>query len=426
MKFLLALLLICSTAFADIGSAIPNPPINSFYVDPVNGADSGDGSQTNPWKTLQAVIKAGLINGQDPTKGKVHAGDIIYLMTGNHGGLGMTQYTGKFVNTDFITIQALPGHTPVITGVNCVGVTNLVIRGLTVQRPDGPVVSNFNLCRFASVNNVIFEGNILNPKDGVGQWTPDMWAANSVPINLSTRSCTNMTIRNNAILNSGVGVTLDGDGILFTQNTIDCFYNDGLDFTANNLVISKNRISNHYGHMPNTNHNDGIQGWKLDGTVGMNVTIDSNAVLISTDEYESMPLVASNVGQDYMQGISLFDGVWQNINVRQNVVVCCAYHGISFYGTSDLTIENNVVLTRTTDPKIHAWIGAFASKAGVVPSNVQINGNVATSYSLLPGVVSTGNVTLMVSKTLVGVGNKQISDVAKFSDYALLKLSARK
>jgi hypothetical protein len=32
-----------------------------FYVDPVNGSMSGDGSADSPWSTLQEVLDAGLI-----------------------------------------------------------------------------------------------------------------------------------------------------------------------------------------------------------------------------------------------------------------------------------------------------------------------------------------------------------------------------
>src|SRR5690606_17375264 len=34
---------------------------NSFYIDPVNGSQDGDGSEANPWKTLQQVIEDKLI-----------------------------------------------------------------------------------------------------------------------------------------------------------------------------------------------------------------------------------------------------------------------------------------------------------------------------------------------------------------------------
>ena len=35
-----------------------------FYVDPVNGNMSGDGSADRPWSTLQEVLDAGLVESQ--------------------------------------------------------------------------------------------------------------------------------------------------------------------------------------------------------------------------------------------------------------------------------------------------------------------------------------------------------------------------
>jgi len=38
---------------------------NDFYIDPVNGSDAGDGSASNPWRSLQALFDDGLIETQD-------------------------------------------------------------------------------------------------------------------------------------------------------------------------------------------------------------------------------------------------------------------------------------------------------------------------------------------------------------------------
>ena len=86
------------------GSVLPHIPYNVFYADPINGSMNGDGSATRPWTTLQAIVAAKLINGQDNTSGVVHAGDIIYLKSGNHGSVTLNKWYGKFVNTDMITI----------------------------------------------------------------------------------------------------------------------------------------------------------------------------------------------------------------------------------------------------------------------------------------------------------------------------------
>ena len=38
---------------------------NDFYIDPVNGSDSGDGSLAHPWHSLQSLFDDGLIETQD-------------------------------------------------------------------------------------------------------------------------------------------------------------------------------------------------------------------------------------------------------------------------------------------------------------------------------------------------------------------------
>src|SRR5271154_2201519 len=88
-------------AQATNGCPAPPPPTgNAWYVDPVNGSMSGDGSAAHPWHTLAEVVNAHLISSQtrgggSPTystplqplnpKGVIKPGDVIYLMSGNHG-----------------------------------------------------------------------------------------------------------------------------------------------------------------------------------------------------------------------------------------------------------------------------------------------------------------------------------------------------
>src|SRR5665647_3824912 len=86
-----------------------------FYVDPVNGSMSNDGSQEHPWSTMQEVweqnkIRTGTWSGypniavKNPD-GPVHTGDTIYLLSGYHGKLTMIDA----VNDDWITVKAAEG-----------------------------------------------------------------------------------------------------------------------------------------------------------------------------------------------------------------------------------------------------------------------------------------------------------------------------
>ncbi len=44
----------------------------TFYLDPVNGSMSNNGSSASPWTTVQAVIDEGLIKPYYPTKFPYH------------------------------------------------------------------------------------------------------------------------------------------------------------------------------------------------------------------------------------------------------------------------------------------------------------------------------------------------------------------
>ena len=93
---------------------------------------NGDGSFARPWSTLEAVFEAGLINGQDKASGVVHAGDLIYLFTGNHETIIIDPYHsgGKCLNTDFITIQAAPGNQPKLNQLEMNFASKWVFRGV--------------------------------------------------------------------------------------------------------------------------------------------------------------------------------------------------------------------------------------------------------------------------------------------------------
>ena len=97
-----------------------------FYVDPVKGSDAGDGSAGRPWRTIQAVFDAGLVESQRWDKlpytgdselvvrsagAPVQAGDTIRLRSGYHGALSITGY----YDSGNITIAAEEGHTPLLS-----------------------------------------------------------------------------------------------------------------------------------------------------------------------------------------------------------------------------------------------------------------------------------------------------------------------
>src|SRR5688572_13590150 len=96
-----------------------------FFVDPVSGSNAGDGSSANPWRTLQAVVAANLIETRNwqslPYQpglslvtvnpgAPVKAEDTLWLRSGYHGQVVIQ---GAY-NASAITVAAQPGHVPQI------------------------------------------------------------------------------------------------------------------------------------------------------------------------------------------------------------------------------------------------------------------------------------------------------------------------
>ena len=393
LMFVFALIgsMVCTSLEAQTGStsmgcAVPKRPVHIYYSDPINGSMNGDGSLARPWGALANVIAAHLINGQDKTTGVVHAGDLIYLFSGDHGSIYLDQWHGKVVNTDFITIQAAPGQVPVLDQLMVDGASKWVFRGLTISQTASAPSSNLILTRFSSSNNILFDRNTICSQADVSQWGPSDWAASAAYYGLYFDG-TSSTITNNKVKNVENGIGFNGSSNILKSNVIDCFANDGVDFTVSNSLIQYNSVTNHYGQWNDGAHHDGFQGWTVGGAINSNVVIDSNIVMASTGIYPAIPPQPTGVGDDYLQGLTIFDGEWTNLTVTNNVVAAAAWHGLSMYGISNSVIANNTVVNQSSDPELSAWIGVF-SQSGQTMTNVIVRNNIANNFEVFqPGVV---------------------------------------
>ncbi len=363
--------------------AAPKAPAHIFYVDPIKGTNAGDGSQIKPWHTLAEVVNAKLINGEDPTKGVVHAGDAIYLMNGNHGQLKLTDYVGggAFNNTDFITIQAAPGQTPIVTGLLAQNISKWVFKGLTLQLP----ADRNTFPAWAGVVNIrpaadiIFTDNAVYTEADATKWTPADWIASAK--NGVTYEGPCGKILNNTIKNVQFGLNVLGDKVLVDNNTISYFSVDGIDFTLSNSAITRNRILDHYPFTTDEYHNDGMQGQAHTGLLD-NILIDSNTVIESTGTYPNIPLVPTGLvtkdGKNYMQGISEFDGSWAHMTITNNLIVVSAWDAITTMGASDTIIANNTIVKNSSHPEMTPWIRVDTDKTGrVTPIRSIVRNNIS-------------------------------------------------
>ncbi|MBW8041256.1 MAG: PASTA domain-containing protein [Planctomycetes bacterium] len=288
----------------------------TFYVDPINGNMSNDGSYDYPWETLQAVFGNELIetrvyetlppgpntpfvikNAGAPVK----AGDTILLRSGYHGGVN---YKGAF-NSDYITIAAQEGHTPYLKRIRLISVSKWILRGLTVS-PE-PASKNERLKKqvlifvgtdklFGASDDIIIENNNLFSVEDSTPWTTfDLSKDGSVNLKdfailalywqdnqcEQSDSCAGSDFDNSGIVNSA-DLAIFSNNWLDDWNTLSC---RGIQLHSSNSIVRNNTLKNvdfgivAAGDNMIVEHNE-IENIAGDGIVGSadNLTIQYNTI----------------------------------------------------------------------------------------------------------------------------------------------------
>ncbi len=359
LRYSLAILALCQTGQAWAKSASDYFPIctapgrttgRTLTVDPSGRATS-----------LDAALKA------------AKPGDTISLMSGDYGELAIKDRN----QGGFVTIQAGPGQSPQFSKIAVKG-SHWRLIGLTVS---GHIPQGF-LVNIADSDNIIFEKNTVATKIGNISWAPTLIEKNnpegiSSGIFASQSSC--VSVMDNHIVNVFNALMVGGDQtnnrgqyIFINGNTIDNFAGDGIDHQASHIRIENNRITN--GHDICNNlcaHNDGIQGWTWGrpGIVNTDVVISSNEIIVQTDPKLVLPA-------DAFQGITIFNGDWDGVQITNNSVIATAWHGITVFRARNVSIINNTVAPGNA--KRNTWITYSppkdlppgASNSSIVRNNV--------------------------------------------------------
>jgi Right handed beta helix region len=359
------------------GCAAPTAtPGQIWYIDPVNGktqAAGGNGSQASPWNNLQALVQAEpgysypllttapyrqvpvpgqpAVTKTGPNAGPVAPGDEIVLMSGNYGNVAIGGLAAEISNSDFVTVVAAPGQTPVLTSL-FIGETNKwVFDGLKVQSLEPAALSGNALLQIKDggatfpTSDIVLENMSISSQDDASGWSQAQWVANARngfsalgTDGGANTSCISFT--GSHITNVRAGAGLFADQLVFANNEIDHFGDDGLDYGASNLAITRNNIHDNL-NIGDGNHEDAMQGQigvlAPGATVNyfQNVLIDSNLIIRQTDPELAFPT--------YLQGIDAFDSDWTNMTVSNNVVVTSACWGMSFASMHNGLVINNTV-----------------------------------------------------------------------------------
>jgi len=409
------------------GCGIPIAPktAHAWYVDPVKGKPANKGTSASPWDLATALGQAwNASSSYGSTPLSVHLGDTFLLASGNYGDLMLEGYYSSQIGydnkTQFLTIKAAPGATPVFTSINIYGAGGWVFQGLTIRQTASnlPSHSYGALVQIEADNHdIIFDGNTIQSAASVTGWTTQAnWLANAANGISQGRADPNgmkcLSITNNNISNVGDGIqTSHGNYVFIKNNTLNYFIHDGIDYASNNLTIQHNLLTNRIDAGDDAAiHPDFMQGQPPDSSTYSNILIDSNIAIRQTDP--NLPFAAQMNPTTNTQGIDEFDGNWANITITNNVLVTSATNGIAFSDVTGLTLANNIVLC----DGIGNWpeLGVFLGKGGGLSTNVTIENNLTASL-VVAQTMPLANVTVANNAVFLG-GNFEWSGDSNYWD----------
>ena len=254
--------------------------------------------------------------------------------------------------------------------------SGLTFEGFTVYPRQMPVqvpnVKSFAV-QVDSGSDITFDGLLIRGRqdsDTFENWTAQDWLDWRMGA-IWTRGARCKVLNTRAI---GVqnGFSLGGDGSEMRNSRVEGFSDDALRITASDsgsygcFVSDRVKI--------NEDHPDALQ---IFGTTTVrNVTVSGLVVKDRTR-------VISDTLWAYLQGVSLFNGPYENILIEGCDLAVSSYHGIAVGNINGLIIRNNTLrpghkVIKSGYPHIQVSNG----KGGEIPQNVQVYDNTAPRFNL--------------------------------------------
>ena len=368
---------------------------STFYIDPQTGDIANPGTAQAPWSTLEEVIAAGYIYTQRYTTpydsltsvlvdvnadGAVRPGDTLVLHGGLHGYFDLTNAH----NSDYITLMAGSGGSPILKGVKLTSGSKWNFDGLVVSsEPYGEYLGG-HMMDLAShgwqgpVHDIKITNCFLYSTLHVDEWTLDDWLA-------KRRSGIKVVgsyadISGCSLLNIDFGISLVGSHMTALNCVVENFSGDGMRSLGPHQLLQGNVIKNCYNI--NDNHDDGIQSYNLGTYDTRDVVIRGNTIINYSDP--DQPL------RGPLQGIGCFDGPYTDWLIENNIVAVDHWHGISLYGAFNCTIRNNTVLDPTPDVTPGpSWIRINPNKDGVPSEGNTVANNICNTVQVEGALITT-------------------------------------
>ncbi|MGE0792420.1 MAG: choice-of-anchor Q domain-containing protein [Sandaracinaceae bacterium] len=376
----------CLSAIASLLIAAPASAAD-WYVDPRSGSPSGDGSMGNPWRTLEEVVAAGLIETRHYSPlpysasstlmpvnagAPIQPGDTIWLASGFHGALSIQ---GAH-NAMPITIAAMPGATPQLSHVVFSAASEWVLRGVSISPSYAtPYVRQTALeiedhGHHGPSHDITVERCDVFAVPDIASFSAADWndqVGNGISV--GSDDC---IIRDDTVRNINFGIQASGQRDLIQRNLVENFAGDGLRGLGDYDVFEHNTVRNCFA--VNDNHDDGFQSWSVGpGGVGtgevVGIVLRGNTIINYTDE--AQPLRGT------LQGIGCFDGFFTDWVIENNVIITDHWHGITLLGARGSRIVNNTVIDPNDERPGPTWISIDDHKDGSPSTDCVVRNNLS-------------------------------------------------
>lgn len=339
------------------------------------------------WNSVDELLKSG----------KVQGGDRILLMGGYYGAINIRN--AKFASP--VTIQAVPGQIAHAESMTVRAASNLVIQDLKLWALTQNHPVNIVVRTYGDTSNITFNNmDVRAYKDSANymKWSQATWLANQRSGFLLDG--TNVTIKNSRLTGIYHGIQSIGRNGIIENNVVDGFAGDGMRALGDNALVQGNKLQNCF--QINGNHADGFQSFSRDPATGKaGVGVVSGLKLIGNKivEWNS---TATNSLRCKLQGIGMFDGMYDDLVIQNNLIVSSHYHGITVTGTRRALISNNTVVNISGGASKYPWIKVFDHKNGTKSANVTIVNNITNQVGPLPAGLAGG----VVSNNLVPIWSR--------------------
>ena len=368
---------------------------HTFFVDPVKGSNTGDGSMSRPWKDLNTVLASAskliatkshktltgsplaVANPAAPIKG----GDIIMLMSGNHGDVTLQ----NAFNDKFISIMPAPGQKPIIQHLKISGAARWAFQGLIFQSeyPSGSKPNSNALVLVQdgwgdSTQNITFEQDTFQTTADASGWSDQDWFSKPNYVAIAIKS-TCVAITNSTINNVMNGVVTYAPKTLLQGNIIDKYSNDAIDGIAGSLTIVGNTITNSMYNTTSSVHPDMIQIWaplengKLKSLI-QNVKIDSNKLYTPK-------------GTPWNGTMGVSCTACENSEIVNNAIVANHWNALVIDGSKNSKVLNNTVMS--SDPDDHPANVIVKSNAYSKTTNLLLRNNVSQFINIYDSSVTS-------------------------------------